>query len=152
MKESRTVNGLAEGILTASLLVAPGSAFGAEQGLFYHLHQATALLEQVSKGSCADDLGLIRKHLLAADVELGQVISRSRGSLASPLEPATQELWDLFNLRRGLKVSQVEAYRLRLHEIAEKMHLRHEKTWHEEAAFCGAGDPIKAAGRFPKRN
>lgn len=147
MKESRALVRLAARMLMAFLLVAPGSsAFGSELGLFYHLHQATALLEQVSRGDCGEDLGLIRKHLIAADAELGQVIMRS-GSPVSPLEPATQELWELFNNRHELKVDQMEAYRLRLHEKAGKMRLRHKKAWHEETAFCGAGDPLMATGR-----
>lgn len=147
MKESRALVRLAAGMSMASLLVAPGSsAFGSEPGLFYHLHQAAALLEQVSRGDCGDGSGLIRRHLIKADAELGQVIMRS-GSPASPLEPATQELWELFNNRHELKVDQMEAYRLRLHERAGKMRLRHKRAWHEETAFCGAGDPLKAAGR-----
>lgn len=150
MNRSRALDRLAAGMLTAFLLAAPGSsAFGSEQGLFYHLHQATSLLEQVLRGDCGAESGLVRMHLIEADAELGQVLMRSSGTAASPLEPAAQELWELFNRRRELKVVEVEAYRLRLREQAVKMRLRHEKAWHEETAFCGAGDPLKAAGPGP---
>lgn len=118
----------------------PNISLASEQGLFYCLHQATNILEQYSRGECRTQSDSVKKLLVRADKELGEIMIQSksvREKVSSKLEPELQILWRLYKRRDKLNISQVEAFRLKLHVKAKEANLKHNDSWHKEARLCG---------------
>jgi|GEM_PF-4791394 len=120
----------------------PFDVSGSEQKVFYNLHQAANLLEQFSRGECKDNMHvamLLKKYLIKADAEFGEVIANRKGKSKLSLlsfELELHELWDMYNHREQLSIYTIEEFRVRIHEKATKMKLQHQNTWHEDLKFC----------------
>ena len=114
-----------------------------QQELYYNLHQATNLLEQMARGKCASKKLKVQRYLIAADKALDETVLEKQSVSSSKnldsLEPELHNIWKFFNGISKNTHLVLESFRFELHSKAERMQLGHLDSWYREVRNCGGG-------------